>query len=310
MPLDPQIKILLNRLKQLELPALPTLEPQEAREMITKMTCMPFRRKETVARVEDSTIPGSIEQIPIRIYTPGGSSPFPVLVYFHGGGWLWGDLNSADAICRSLANQASCLVVSVDYHLAPEYKFPVAAEDAYAATQWVVNHANMINGNPQRVAVGGDSAGGNLAAVVALMARERGNPPLVHQLLIYPVTAYAFNTPSYQECAEGYGLTKDEMLWYWNHYLPNEADGSNPYASPLLSKNLSNLPAAQIITAEFDVLRDEGEAYAERLLAAGVKVRKKRYAGMIHGFVGMPQSPNLGSQALAEIAANLRLAFE
>jgi acetyl esterase len=264
---------------------------------------------EEVGKVENRTIPGPAGEIPVRIYTPYGQGPFPSLVYYHGGGWVVGDLDGADVPCRLLTNRANCVVVSVDYRLAPEHKFPAAVEDAYAAAKWVVENAPSIQVDPARVAVGGDSAGGNLAAVVALMARDRGGPSLLYQMLIYPVTHHAYNTDSYRENAEGYFLTKDMMVWFWNHYLRDEQDGKNPYASPLLADNLSGLPPALVITAEYDPLRDEGEAYAERLKAAGIPVEVTRYNGMIHGFFWMPGALEQGKKAIEQAANALKQAF-
>jgi acetyl esterase len=230
-------------------------------------------------------------------------------VWFHGGGWVIGDLDGADATARHLTVGAGCVVVSVDYRLAPETKFPGAADDCYAATQWAIQQATQINGDPGRVAVGGDSAGGNLAAVVALMARDRGAPPLAFQLLVYPVTHCDFTTDSYERCADGYLLSRASMQWYWDHYLRSPADAANAYAAPLVATDLSRLPAALVITAEFDPLRDEGEAYARRLQAAGVPTTCSRYDGMIHGFFGMAAVVDKGQQAIAEASTALQHAF-
>jgi acetyl esterase len=247
--------------------------------------------------------------MPVRLYTPPGRGPFPVLVYFHGGGWVIGNIAAYDPTCRALTNAAGCVVVSVEYRLAPEHKFPAAPEDCYAALQWVATNAAAINGEPARLAIGGDSAGGNLTAVVAQMARDRGGPPLVYQVLVYPVTDYNYNTASYRENADGYLLTRDAMGWFWNHYLRSQADGSNPLASPLRAPNLRGLPPALVLTAEFDPLRDEGEAYAARLQETGVPVTLKRYDGMIHGFFSLGTVLDQGKQAMADAAAALRGAF-
>jgi len=262
-----------------------------------------------VARVEDRTIPGANGEIPVRIYAPSGKAPLAALCWFHGGGFVLGDLDGADASCRQLANAAACVVVSVDYRLAPESKFPAAAEDCYAATKWVAANAASLGVDANRIAVGGDSAGGNLAAVVPLMARDRGGPELRFQLLVYPVADARCDTPSYSDNAEGYLLTRASMLWFWNHYLRSEADGSNPYASPMQASSLDRLPAALCITAEFDPLRDEGEAYAKRLRAAGVETTLSRYSGTIHGFFSMAGRIDLGNKAVAEAAEALRRAF-
>ncbi|MFB2973869.1 alpha/beta hydrolase [Aerosakkonema sp. BLCC-F183] len=306
MPLDRQVEEFLRLIAQMELPRLSTLDPVQARELAAKLRGKPLRPL-ALARVENRTIPGPDSEIPIRIYVPNGNAPFPVVVFFHGGGWVLGNLDAMDSTCRSLAKDVGCIVVSVDYRLAPEHKFPAAVEDAYAATMWVANNAGVINADRDRIAVVGDSAGGNLAAAVALMARDRGQPALTYQVLIYPVTQYDFDTNSYREYAEGFGLSKAEMIWFWQHYLANAADGQNPYASPLLAQDLSNLPPALIITAECDVLRDEAQAYAVRLQSAGVSVQLKQYDGMIHGFVGMAQVIDAGKKAIADIAAQLRL---
>jgi len=239
-----------------------------------------------VAKVEDMCIPGPGDDIPIRVYTPEGVGPFPVLVYFHGGGWVVGDVEAQDADCRTMANGAGCIVVSVDYCLAPENKFPAPAEDAYAATRWVAENAARLGGDGARIAVGGGSAGGNLAAVAALMARDRGGPPIACQVLTVPVTNRDFDTESYCENGEDYVLTRDEMIWFWDHYLNSDDEADHPYASPLRAPDLSGLPPAFVQTAEYDPLRDDGRAYADRLKAVGVPVKYRCYEGMIHMALG------------------------
>jgi acetyl esterase len=220
-----------------------------------------------------------------------------------------GDLYTHDGICRSLANAAGCVVASVDYRLAPEFKYPVAGEDSYAALRWVVANAGRLGIDARRVAVGGDSAGGHLSTVVALMARDRGGPTLVQQVLLYPVTNHDLDTPSYHENATGYVLTRDAMRWFWDHYLPSPTQGREAYASPLLAPSLAGLPPALVITAECDPLRDEGEAYAARLRDAGVPVTFTRYTGMFHGFFRMTRLLDKAKAALDEVAASLRKAF-
>jgi acetyl esterase len=200
-------------------------------------------------------------------------------------------------------------LVAMEYRLAPEHKFPAAPEDCYAATCWVAANAEAIGGDPRRIAIGGDSAGGNLTAVVAQMARDRGGPALAYQLLVYPVTNYGYDKASYEENADGYLLTRDAMVWFWNHYLRSAADGNNPLASPLRANDLRGLPPAMVLTAEFDPLRDEGEAYALRLQEAGVPVTLKRYAGTIHGFFSLGAVLDQGKQAMADAAAALRTIF-
>jgi acetyl esterase len=306
MPLDPQAKQVLEQIAALGLPPNHLVSPSQAR---INMKSRPRAVGPEVARVEDRLIPGPGVDIPVRIYTPTGSGPFPILVWFHGGGWVVGDLETADPTARHLTVGANCVVISVDYRLAPETKFPGAADDSYAATVWAAQHATRFNGDSGTIAVGGDSAGGNLAAAVALMARDRGGPSLTFQLLVYPVTARDFERLSYRQNATGYGLTLDAMQWYWDHYLQHPEDASNPYAAPLVAENLQGLPAALVITAECDPLCDEGEAFAKRLQTAGVPTTYHLYDGMIHGFFGMTAVLDKGQQAMAEACAALRQAF-
>jgi acetyl esterase len=233
----------------------------------------------------------------------------PALVFFHGGGFVICNLDTHDGPCRSIANAAGCIVVSVDYRLAPEHPYPAAAEDCHAATEWVAKNGAEFGIDTSRIAIGGDSAGGNLAAVVALMARDRGAPSLRFQLLIYPVTDYAFETDSYRENAEGYLLTRDMMRWFWNLYVPDASKAAEPYASPLRAADLSGLPPALCITAEYDPLRDEGEAYAARLREAGVAATTSRYDGLFHGFFGMSAQIDRARDAVAEATAALRAAL-
>ena len=306
MPLDPQAKTVLDMIN-----AAPGFDlegdPAEARAFYEQMNVPDASTP--VDRVEDRTIPGPGGEIPVRIYAGSSDNPLPVLVFFHGGGWVIGGIETHDTTCRQLAAGTGCLVVSVDYRLAPENPFPAAPDDCYAATAWVAEHAAEIGGDPARIAVGGDSAGGNLAAVISLMARERGGPNLAHQLLIYPVTDYAFATGSYADNAEGYMLTLPMMEWFWNHYLADPDQGSDPLASPLRAGSLLGLPPATVITAEFDPLRDEGEAYATRLGEAGVKTGLTRYDGVFHGFFGMGALIDTGAQAMDDACAALRATF-
>ncbi len=306
MPLDPQARQVLDQLAALGLPPNHTVSPEQAR---INAQARPRAAGPEVARVVQQTIPGPGTAIPVRIYTPTGPGPFPMLVWFHGGGWVLGDLDSADPVARHLTVGAGCVVISVDYRLAPETKFPGPADDCYAATQWAIQQAAALNGDPDRVAVGGDSAGGNLAAAVALMARDRKSMSLAFQLLVYPVTHCHYSTSSYQNYAEGYGLTRDGMQWFWEHYLRSAADANNSYAAPFLAQDLSNLPPALVLTAECDPLCDEGAAYAQRLTAAGIATTYSCYPGMIHGFFAMPTLLDKGKQAVAEACAALRQAF-
>jgi len=264
---------------------------------------------EPVKAVENRSVAGPDGQIPIRIFRPEGFGPFPVLVFFHGGGWVVGTLDTHDDVCRALGHRSGCVVVSVDYRRAPECKYPAAVDDCYGAVQWLVKNAAAFNGNPQQLAVCGDSAGGNLAAAVAIRARDQGLRGLALQVLIYPVTNYGFDTASYHENAEGYGLTRDAMRFFWESYLANADQGAEPYASPLRAPNLAGVAPALILTAQFDPLRDDGEAYAARLHRAGVAVRLTRYLDMNHGFILCGAMFQSADCALQEIADALKEAF-
>jgi acetyl esterase len=259
--------------------------------------------------VRDVQIEGPAGPIPARFYRPRPDEFLPLLVYFHGGGWVIGSLETHDNVCRDLAVKACCAVLSIDYRLAPEHPFPAAAEDCYAATVWAHDNAARLGIDAARIAVGGDSAGGNLAAVVALMARDRKAPPLRFQLLVYPVTCGRMDTPSYRENAEGYLLTSAAMAWFWAHYVPAAAGREECYAAPLRASDLRGLPPALVLTAEYDPLRDEGEAYAKRLAEAGVPAEVRRYEGQIHGFFGMSALIDRAREAFDEAAATLRAAL-
>ncbi|WP_135853381.1 alpha/beta hydrolase [Halorussus salinus] len=262
-------------------------------------------------------------EIPIRVYrhaepgedddSGGDTDPAPVLVYYHGGGWVLGTLDSIDGVCRRLARRGECVVVSVDYRLAPEHPFPAAVDDADAALRWVADHAPSFGGDSERIAVGGTSAGGNLAAVTALRARdarrdpERDDPPdLARQFLLYPITDYAFDTDSYAENGDGPLLTEEDMRWFWDRYLRSEVDGANPYASPVRAPDLADLPPATVVTCGFDPLRDEGVAYADRLAGAGVEVRHDHHPDQPHGFLSTSESVAAADAALDDIADELR----
>jgi acetyl esterase len=310
MPLDPQAKALLDFLGVTTLPGIETLTPQAARDR--SKAFLEARKQmgvEPVHHVRDSRIPGPAGEIPIRIYAPDIQKPAPALIYFHGGGWVLGNLDGHDGVCRSLANQAQCAVVSVDYRLAPEAKFPAAVEDSYAATEWVAANAGELGIDANRIAVGGDSAGGNLASVITHMARDRKGPKLIYQLLIYPATDMRMTAPSIEENAAGPLLTKASIIWFMDHYLRGEEDKTHPMASPALVSDLSNLPPAFILTAECDPLRDEGEAYGRSLESAGVPAEVKRYAGMPHGFFSFGAALETAKQAVADAANRLRGAF-
>jgi acetyl esterase len=304
MPLDPGLKLVLDQLAATPGPQLHELPVAQARAFFDQMQ-LP-RPEVKIAQVEDRKIPGPEGSIPLRIYRPEGKAPLPALVFFHGGGWVIGSIETHDGTCRDLADRVGCVVVSVDYRLAPEHRYPAAAEDCWAATKWVAENAAALDVDPKRIAIGGDSAGGNLTAVVALLARDRRGPPLRFQLLIYPVTDADFTRASYRENAEGYLLTTPAMQWFWGHYVPDPAQRQEAYASPLRAKDLAGLPPAFVITAEYDPLRDEGEAYAKRLQAAGVPTRLQRYDGAIHGFFAMGVLAAVARAAIDDAAAAVK----
>jgi acetyl esterase len=308
MPLDPAIQGLLEAMAAAGGPALDSLPPAEARVVFDNM---PLPKKDiAVGGVENRTIPGPGGPIPVRIYRPAGARETkPVLVYFHGGGWVIGSLESHDAQCRELCVSADCVVVATHYRLAPEHRYPAAAEDCYATAKWVADNAASLGVDARRLAVGGDSAGGNLSAVVALMARDRGAPAIRFQLLIYPVTDADFDRRSYVDNAEGYLLTTNAMKWFWGHYAPDPSQRREPYASPLRASDLSGLPPALVQTAEFDPLRDEGEAYAKRLQQAGVSTTLTRYDGLIHGYFTMGLVAPRAQTGMDEAVAALRKAL-
>lgn len=309
MQIDPQMKAVLDQAAAAGGKPFHDMSPAEARQAIETMFAAFRGQPKEVAKIEDRKIPGPAGQIPVRIYTPRGNGPFGVLVFFHGGGWVIGNIETHDVLCRDLTDGAGCVTVSVDYRLAPESKFPAAPDDCYAATKWVAENAGAINADANRIAVGGDSAGGNLAAVVSQMARDKGSPKIACQLLIYPATDCANETPSQREFTkDGYILSKADMEWFYSHYLTAK-DKTNPYACPGVAKNLAGLPPAFVLTAEIDPLRDEGEAYGEALRKAGVKVKAKRYNGVCHGFVSMASMIDLGKQAVAECCGELRAAI-
>jgi acetyl esterase len=305
--LHPDVRAVLAAIEAQAGPALETMPVNEARAAAVE-GLKPYQgNAEAVAGVQDRQIPSPFGSIPIRIYTPAVSAMGPALVYFHGGGWVLCDLNTHDVVCREIARRSGAVVVAVDYRLSPEHKFPAAVEDCYAATQWVSANAESLGVDPHRISVGGDSAGGNLAAVVCLKARDESGPALAGQILVYPVTNLAsFDTPSYREFAEGYFLTLSEMEWFRGCYLAKPDDGLHPHVSPLLASNLDSLPPALVITAECDVLRDEGEAYAKRLEEAGNVVTCTRYPGMIHPFFSMPGAISQARTAIEQVASAVR----
>ena len=308
--LNPQIVELLEELQQREIPPIQNLTPTEAREIRNPILAGFGGPKAEVAGVENRTIPGPNGPVPVRIYSPEGNGPFPILVFFHGGGWVVGNLDTHDCACRLLTTGAKYLLVAVDYRLAPENKFPAAIEDAFAALEWVSENSETLNGDPLRIAVAGDSAGGNIAAILCQMSRDRKGPEIKYQILIYPVTDLSSTrTESYDKHGEGYMLTKDGMIYFINHYLDRDENKNHPYASPLLAENLSNLPPALIIVAEFDVLRDECLAYADRLKKAGIPVTCLQYDDMIHAFFNLSGVVDRTREAIEDMCGKLRQVF-
>lgn len=308
MPLSLKMRAVLLMARATGGKPLNELPVPEARQA-TVMRIRKSRTAAPVAGIVNRAIPGPAGDIPIRIYTPEGVGPFPLLVYFHGGGFVVGSIDGSHDLCRTLCWGAGCTVVSVDYRLAPEHKFPAAPDDCLAATRWAADHAAEFNADPARLAVAGDSAGGNLAAVTALRIRDEGGPPLCGQLLLYPVADYHTPpTPSYLANADGYLLTREMMVWFWGHYLSHAGEADDPRAAPLRAPDLAGLPPALVITAEFDPLRDEGERYAERLQAAGVPTVLLRYDGMVHGFLLFADLFDESRRAVNEAIEWLRLA--
>ena len=307
--LHPTVRVLLESIEAEGGPALESMSPSDARQAAIDGLQLLRGVAEPVASIQNLSIPGPNGEIPIRIYTPNAPAPRPAMVYFHGGGWVVCGLDTHDVVCTAIANRAGAVVVAVDYRLSPEHKFPVAVMDCYAATVWVFENAARLGIDAKRISVGGDSAGGNLGAVMCLRSRDEHGLAIALQVLIYPVTDLStFETPSYREFAEDHYLTKAEMEWFRGHYLARAEDGRNPHASPLLALDLHGLPAALVITAECDPLRDEGEAYAERLEQAGVTVTCSRYEGMIHPFFSLSGAIPRALDAIQEVADAVRSA--
>ena len=305
MPLHPEMQDILDFVASRGVPPHYELSPTEARINMEKARAVFGGEEVALARVEDRKVPGAAGDIPLRLYAAEAGGPLPVLVFYHGGGWVMGSLDTHDSACRHIARGSGCLVVAVDYRLAPEHKFPAPVDDCMAALNWVAAHAADLGGDPARLAVGGDSAGGTLAAAAALAARDAGGPPIALQLLIYPPTTMDFALPSMKEYAQGQLLTTQGMRWFWHHYLNDDSEADNPLVSPLKAASLAGLPAAHVVTCEYDPLRDEGEAYAEQLRAAGVAVTHQRYDGLMHGFLTMTSTSVTGA-AIAEISQALR----
>lgn len=312
MALDPQIEIILGLAKQANLPEVWQLTPDQGREQyLTRVNKLKF--SEPILRTEDRRIAGPGSDLPIRIYTPRElktGERLPVLIWFHGGGFVIGSLETHDSVCRMLANRADCIVVSVDYRLAPEAKFPAAVEDCAAAMKWVALHAVEFGGDANCMAVGGDSAGANLATVMAILARDAAHPKLVFQLLIYPCVAPEPETPSHYKFKEGYILSRNSITWFYRHYLRSGKDVKDFRFAPLVCEDLSGLPPSLIIVAGYDPLRDEGIEYARKLIESGNRVRLANYEGMVHGFFLMGGAVDAARRAVDESAQALREAFD
>ncbi len=283
MPLDKQAAAFVQLVTEAGGKPFEEMTPEEAREMFTTGFAAPGTG---LTAIEDISIPGPAGPLALRIHRPPAAGPLPVLVFFHGGGWVVGDFSTHDFACQELARLTPCIVVSVDYRLSPETRFPGPVDDCYVATEWASQNAARLGARPGPVAVGGDSAGGHLAAAVALRARDQGLP-LALQLLIYPVTDAGCDNGSYTEFANGFVLTKLAMVWFWEHFLGPDGDASHPEASPLRAPDLGGVAPAYVLTAECDVLRDEGEEYADRLAGAGVATTLYRFPGQLHGFATM-----------------------
>ena len=305
MPLDPQVEAMRAEREASQVPQLYTQTLAEARAADLASIKAAGGEVEPVHHVEDLTTDGGV---PLRVYRPDLTGPMPMLIYFFGGGWTLGSIETADGISRKLANAVPCQVITVGYRLAPEHPFPAAVHDCHDAAQWIAANAGKLQVDPTRLVVGGDSAGGNLAAATTLLARSNG-PALAGQLLVYPNTRYGSDTISMRKGDDPYLFNKTSVNWYWNHYLDEPADGLNPLASPLLAESHADLPPALVITAEFDPLRDEGEFYAEKLHAADVPTTLSRYDGMVHGFFAMSGILDGGKKAMAEASAWLAEIF-
>jgi acetyl esterase len=305
VPLDPRLAAMREQKIRDNVAPLYTMSLADAREADLASIRAAAGDPEKVWDVTDTTLPGPDGALPVRVYRPGEDRPLPVLAYFFGGGWTLGSIDTADAICRALANAAGCLVVTVGYRLAPEHPFPAAVRDCAAAVGWIATHADELGADPARIAVGGDSAGGNLAAAVGLLAREIGQP-LAGQLLVYPNTDQESDDESMRDFDDPWLFNNRSVAWYRGHYLADPADAANPLASPLRATNLGGLPPALVITAEYDPLRDQGERYAARLAAEGTPATLHRYDGMIHGFFAMSGTVDDARAALDEAATALR----
>ena len=310
MPLDHDVEILLKMIQEANRPAFEDVGAVAARELFMAGRKSLSPDPMPIAETRDLEIPGPGRSIPARLYRSAKSGTLPVLVFFHGGGWVVGNLESHEAMCRHIANRAESAVLAVDYRMGPEDKFPAAVDDCFAATAWTADNAAALGIDPARLAVGGDSAGGNLAAVVSLLARDKGAPRIALQVLIYPATDAAMRHQSSARYAEGYVLTRATMRWFYEQYLRTPDDGADWRVSPLLAPDLSRLSPAFVLTAGYDPLCDEGDAYAARLAAAGVPATHRRFPGQVHGFVTNGKVISAAATALDEIADALKQAWK
>jgi len=308
MAVHPQCKAFLEMLAAAGGKPIEQLPLAEARAVRSEMI-EAGGPEQPVAEVQNRSVPGPGGPIAVRVYRPVKNEELPALVYFHGGGFVICNLDTHDRLCSALANASGCAVISVDYRLAPEHKYPAAVDDAYAATKYIAEHAEEFGVDPNRIAVGGDSAGGNLATVVSLLSRDRGGPRLKFQLLIYPLVDFYDRSPSMQQYSKDHFLTLEAMDWFTDNYLPSREAGREPSASPLNATNVAGLPPAMILTAECDPLRDQGEAYARKLQAAGVPVNLKRYEGMIHPFFNFGGVLDTARVAMADAASAVKQAL-
>jgi acetyl esterase/lipase len=302
MTLDPQVKALLDGMAAAGGAPMSEMSVAEARAMYLELK---DPLDVPIGKVEDKAAPGPAGDVPVRLYTPvaSGGGALPALVFFHGGGWVIGDLETHDVLCRTLANESGCKVVAVDYRLAPEHNCPAAVDDCYAAVEWVEKNGSSLGIDVNGIGVAGDSAGGNLAAVVCQLAKARKGPSIHYQLLIYPVTDTKTDTASYNSFGEGFFLEKATMEWFIDHYAGSAFDRADPLIAPLRAGDLSGLPPAYVITAGHDVLKAEGAAYADALIAAGVDVTYIDYPGMIHGFFNLQGMVEASRPAVAAAAA-------
>lgn len=305
MSLDPQASAFLAAIAELDLPKYEDLPADQGREIFVSLTDI-FGTSPKAASQQEIEVPGGPK---LRLYRAVGQGPQPCVMYFHGGGWVLGNIETHDALCRRISAQAGVTVVSVEYRPAPDDVFPAAINDCYTATRYVWDHASTLQIDQSRIAVAGDSAGGNLAAAVSLKARDEEAPPIHSQWLIYPITDANTETGSYHKFADGYGLTKNLMAWFWDQYVPNVEEREHPLASPLHAASLNGLPPTYLVSAGYDVLYDEGQAYAERLRHAGVPVTEQAHPTMLHGFLHTSEPFDEAVAAMSQLTSAMKGLF-